>query len=55
MGAMKRVTLPIPGITVTDLEALKDWMESDEHNHHCNAWNEGLCCCLDRLTGQWVP
>lgn len=39
----------IPGLTVTDEAALRAWLLSDAHLHHCIGYSEGQFCCLDQL------
>jgi hypothetical protein len=41
--------IEIPGVTVTDRDALVEWLKTTEHEDHCAAHHEGLLCCLDKL------
>ena len=48
------MTQVIPGITVTNKTALKQWLKSDAHTMTCTAWSEGQECCLESLV-DWEP
>jgi hypothetical protein len=41
--------MKIPGLTITDRDALQQWVDSAEHSYDCAAHSEGLDCCLDKL------
>lgn len=48
-GSREDPGLRVPGVQVTDPEALRAWLASTAHQHSCAAWSEGQTCCLDRL------
>lgn len=41
------MSAPMPFFTPQDIEALEEWLETEEHIFHCCGFSEGQSCCLE--------